>query len=169
MKELEQAYKDLKDLEYSLTKKEYEIKGFKESYKNAVVKDLIEKGADINIISMPIIQGILNMEVSKPVCITDRRAFSYDPNRREIREDGTFDIVPCLKSYRGAFPIKTDYTKYSIRYINDDDGNYMIIECPEDTKIYLDKNGNITKMVKTINETDELATIYPKIEKKLVL
>lgn len=138
------------------TENEYELTTMhQESYKRGAVESLIKNGANPDIVNLPSIQKIFDYEVTKPIGYALRNAFSYDNEKREIREDGTFDIVPCTKDYRSSFPIYYDYRKYSITYCEEkSDDNYLLITCPDGTKITLDKNGEVTKISnfgKTIN------------------
>ena len=132
----------------------------KEHFKEIAIRDLLENGANPEILNMTVIQNIFNYELSRPVDSLQKRAFSYSPNYREIRKDGTFDIAPCTKDYKYTFPMKIDYKRYVIKYCDKQTYKYHIqIACPSTVPyepiIYLDRNGNISE-VKTlsVNEQD---------------
>lgn len=140
-----------------------ELDEYQENLKQMVVEDLLKNGADPKIVNMPVIQNILIYELSRPVPEPmQRRAFSYSPEHREIREDGTFDIAPCIKDYKYSFPVKIDYERYVIKYCEEPtEDHYLVIHCPdpkeyylkEYQKIYLDKEGNITEITKEVRST----------------
>lgn len=123
----------------------------KTHFKEIAVRDLLENGADPEILNMTVIQNIFNYELNRPVDSFQKRAFSYSPDYREIREDGTFDIAPCTKDYKYSFPMKIDYERYVIKYCDKQTCKYYLrIECPNTVPhepiIYLDRNGNISEI-----------------------